>query len=135
MEKEELTELCKIWTEYLQCSSGSTDVRYFIREDGQLMYEDEDEDFYETTEQSLINDINDTFEDFLRGKLKSWIMSEYIEEVLGIDYDNQRRLWLEVAEVINHIGEPRSDEFCMNKIKDKFWSPFQRADYLLQALD
>lgn len=134
MTNEELKELCETWTEYMQCSSGSTETRYFIREDGQLMYETEDEDFFESTEQNLINDINDTFEDFLRGKLFVWLQAEYIEEVIGIDYDSQKNLWLEIAEILHCMGYPRNQDYCLRKIKDKFWSPFDRADYLLQAL-
>ncbi len=132
---KELRELCEVWTEYLQCNTGSTEVRYFIREDGQLMYEDEDEDFYESTENKLILDINDTFTDFFRDKQWSWIQAEYIEEVLGIDYDSQQTLWLQVAEVLNHMGNYSNEVFCLDKIKEKFWSPMQRAEYMLETLN
>ena len=134
MEKKDLKELCETWTEYLQCSSGSTETRYFIREDGQLMYETEDEDFFESTEQNLINDINDTFDDFFRNKTIAWIQFEYIEEVLGIDWGTQQHLATEIAELIYAMGSPRREEYCLRKIKEKFWSVFQRADYMLQAL-
>lgn len=135
MEKKELQEICEVWTEYLQCSTDNQNVRYFIREDGQLMYEDEDENLYESTEKKLIQDINDTFEDFFCDKQWSWIQAEYIEEVLGIDYDSQQTTWLQVAEILSYMRWPRNEVFCLDKIKDKFWSPMQRAEYILNTLD
>lgn len=134
MEKKELRQLCETWTEYLQESTGSIHIRYYLDEYDNMFFQTEDCEVLESSEEKLIEDINTSFEDFLRGKLFDWLQAEYIEEVIGIDYDSQRHIWLEVAEILYRMGSPRNVEFCKDKIKDKFWSPFQRADYLLQAV-
>ena len=133
MVKEELKELCETWTEYLQCNSGSLHEGYMLDGD-KVCYITDDAEVLESSEEKLTQDINDTFEDFFRDKTIAWIQFEYIEEVLGIDYDTQKPLALEIAELIYAMGSPRREEYCIRKIKDKFWSPFQRADYLLQAV-
>ena len=134
MTQEELKELCETWTEYLQCSLDEENVRWFVRQDGQLMYENEDEDFEEMREDNLIQEINDTFEDFFRDKTWGWIQAEYIEEVLHIDYHTHRWLWLEIAELVNHLDTIRREKFCLNKIYEHFDDPFKRADYMLDTL-
>lgn len=134
MEKKELRQLCETWTEYLQESTGSIHIRYYLDEYDNMFFQREDCEVLDSSEQSIINDINDTFDDFLRGKLFDWLQAEYIEEVIGIDYDSQKYIWLEVAEILYRMGSPRNEEFCKDKIKGKFWSPFQRVDYLLQAV-
>lgn len=134
MEQKELELLCKAWTEYLQCSTCSENVRYFIREDGQLVYETEDEDFLETNEENLIKDITDTFDDYFRDKSWAWIKSEYIENVLRIDFDKQEHLWLAVSNLVEELGSPRRESYCLNKIKEEIYSAYDRTIYLLNTL-
>ena len=133
MEKKELKELCETWTEYMQCNSGSLHEGYML-DDDKVCYITDDAEVLESSEEKLIEDINTSFEDFFRNKTIAWIQFEYIEEVLGIDYNTQQPLVLEIAELIYAMGSPRREEYCLRKIKDKYDDPFQRADYLLQAL-
>lgn len=133
MTKEELKQLCETWTEYLQCNSGSLHEGYMLNGD-EVVYITDDAEVLESSEEELIEDINTSFDDFLRSRLWSWIQAEYIEEVLGIDYDSQQTLWLQVAEILNHMGSPRNEVFCSGKIRDRFWSPLDRAEYLRKAV-
>lgn len=133
MTKEEIKELCETWTEYLQCNSGSLHEGYVLDGD-KVCYITDDAEVLESSEQNLIQDINDTFEDFFKDKTIAWLQFEYIEEVLGIDYNTQQSLALEVAALIYAMGSPRREKYCLCKIKGKFWSPLDRAYYLLQSL-
>lgn len=134
MERRELQMLCETWTEYLQESTGSIHIRYYLDEYDNMFFQTEDCEVLDSSEEKLIEDINTSFECFLSGKLFGWLQAEYIKEVIGIDYDIQQDVWLEVAEILHCMGYPRNQDYCLRKIKDKYWSPFDRADYLLQAV-
>lgn len=134
MTRQELTELCETWTEYLQCSLDEQNVRWFVRDDGQLMYENEDEDFEEMEEDALVRDINDTFDDFFRDKQWAWIQAEYIDKVLGIDYYQQQGAYLEIAYLLGMIDHSKRMEHCTDEVKERYPDVFCRADYMLGTL-
>lgn len=129
-----LLELCQTWTEYLQLSTDNDNVRYFLRSDGQLMYESEDEDLFESTVADLHHDILDSFNDNFFQRSSDWLIWEYLTCILGFNPDQPTPECQSVRRALERMLYLNLEDFIKDEFKTKYDTPSKQADYLLQSL-
>ena len=133
MTKEEIKELCETWTEYLQCNSGSLHEGYMLNGD-EVVYITDDAEVLESSEEKLIEDINHAFSEDFWQRDTGWLVNEFVEVLLGIEYAGNEARWTAAYNAMMQIEPGRREDYIKQEFMEYYDDPFKRADYLLQSV-
>ena len=126
MTKQELTNLCKEWSEYLQQYSNE---KYFIGENGKLMFQTDDFELMDTTEGDLVEDINDTFDEHINKIDRHNLFIDFIEKILMLEYGKPQ--WQMVLNLLNAMPRDACRNYVESEMNKQFSTPAEKVDFLM----
>ena len=128
MTKQELTNLCKEWSEYLQQYSNE---KYFVDDNGKLMFQTDDFELMESSEGSLVSDIDVAFSEHIGTVNCHNLFIDYIEKVLMLEYGKPQ--WQMVLNLLNAMPRDACRNYVEGEIKERFSTPAEKVHFLMSV--